>query len=128
MLDFSAKTLEYFRRAQSVRDDSDADAVGTAGTVQEGNLIRIALWMRSGRIVKASARTFGCVSAIAAGCALCEAVQGKTLEEAGAITRFRLLAILGGLPKERRYCAGIAIEALRQAINKFPLPYGERAG
>jgi len=115
MLDFSEKTLEYFRRAQDVLDESDADASGSAGSAQEGNVIRISLWVRSGRIVKASARTFGCVSAIAAGCALCEAVKGMTLGEAGAVSRFRLLALLDGLPEERRYCAGLAIEALRRA-------------
>lgn len=117
---FSERTMEFFRRAMlSAMHDGDADAVGTAGDSRKGNLIRIALWVRAGRIEQASARTFGCVPAIAAGCALCETLRGASLEDARRIGKLKLIAILGGLPKERRYCADLAIEALRNALNSL---------
>ena len=77
---FSERTLELFHKARACDDESDAEAFGTAGSREEGVLFRFALWIRKGKITKASAKTFGCVAAIASGYALSEMVRGKSLE------------------------------------------------
>ena len=43
-------------------------------------------------------------------------IKGKTMEEASAITSTKLLENLGGLPKEHKHCATLAVNTLRKAI------------
>ena len=78
--------------------------------------MRIQLRLEDERVVEARFATFGCVPAIAAGSLLTDWVRGQTPGEARAITMKRLLRALGGLPESRRFCADLAVDALRAAL------------
>jgi nitrogen fixation NifU-like protein len=47
---------------------------------------------------------------------LTEMLIGKSLREAFQMTPEELDEALGGLPANKKFCAGLAIEALRRAI------------
>jgi NifU-like protein involved in Fe-S cluster formation len=71
-----------------------------------------------GRVTKACFQTTGCGYAIAACSALTELVAGKTIAECQAISVPHLVKALDGMPEHKRFCARLAIDALRDALGK----------
>lgn len=61
-------------------------------------------------------QVFGCGFTIAACAAAAELAAGSSLQQALAIDPAAINAQLGGLPEERGYCADLAVEALRAAL------------
>ncbi len=99
---------------------SDADAVGTIGSADCGDLLR--MWVKfkeeNGRRVidKASFQTFGCQTAIAVASVATEIIRGRTAEEALALSGEELSAPLGPLPPMKIHCAQLVEGALRSAL------------
>ena len=91
-------------------------SVGLAGSVQKGVFMRMFVRVSDGRVEDACYGTYGCVPAIAAGSLLIDHVIGRPLEEALAFSGADLTDALGGLPPDRRFCADLAVDALRAAI------------
>ena len=94
----------------------DADGDGVAGALETGRYMSIQVRIDAGRITAARFRTLGCAPAIAAGDFLCEHIEGRTVEEAARWEPHLLIEALGGLPDTRKYCAGLAVDALRRAL------------
>ncbi len=70
--------------------------------------------------VAARFQTFGCGPAIAACSLLTEWLQGKGVEEARALSPEMLVEMLGGLPEDKHFCAGLAVTALQDALSGLP--------
>jgi NifU-like protein len=68
------------------------------------------------RIVAAKMQAYGCAPTLAAASALTELVNGKTIEQAGALVSAAVVAALNGLPRGKRHAADLAIEALQAAL------------
>jgi nitrogen fixation NifU-like protein len=51
--------------------------------------------------------------------ALTELAKGKTLKQAGMITRNDVVKELGGLPAEKVHCSVLAQDALKKAIKDY---------
>jgi len=81
-----------------------------------GDTMEFHLRIASGRVKKISFMTDGCGASIATGSMLTRLVGGKSLKAAAALTENRLLEALGGLPKEHRHCAKLAVTTLRMAL------------
>jgi len=64
-------------------------------------------------------KTMGCVAAIATSSMVTELAKGKTLDEAGMITRDDVAKSLGGLPPIKMHCSNLAADALREAIKDY---------
>ena len=64
-------------------------------------------------------KTFGCVAAIAVSNMVSDMARGKTLEEAGRITKQSVADALDGLPKEKMHCSNLGAEALGKAIEDY---------
>ena len=64
-------------------------------------------------------KTFGCAAAIATSSMVTQLAKGKTLEEAGKITRNDVAMSLNGLPPIKMHCSNLADEALREAIKDY---------
>ncbi|MFH0854433.1 MAG: iron-sulfur cluster assembly scaffold protein [bacterium] len=63
--------------------------------------------------------TLGCAAAIASSSVLTDMAKGKTLGEALEITKGDVIKKLGGLPSHKEHCSLIAVDALRNAIDKL---------
>jgi nitrogen fixation NifU-like protein len=105
----------------------NADAVGTAGSVDCGDMLRMWIKFREekdGRKVidRATFQTFGCETAIAVASLATQLIQGRTPEEALAMDGEKLSAPLGPLPPMRIHCAQLVETALRQALGGAPKP------
>lgn len=105
---------------QNLGEMPDADAVGTVGSPDCGDMVR--LWLKykeqDGRKVidKASFQSFGCQTAIAVASLATELIRGKTKEEALQLSAEELSAPLGPLPPMKIHCGQMVEGALKAAL------------
>ncbi|GEP42661.1 iron-sulfur cluster assembly scaffold protein [Brevifollis gellanilyticus] len=105
---------------QNLGEMPDADAVGTVGSPDCGDMVR--MWLKykekDGRKVidKASFQSFGCQTAIAVASLATELIRGKTKEEALQLSAAELSAPLGPLPPMKIHCGQMVEGALKAAL------------
>jgi NifU-like protein involved in Fe-S cluster formation len=98
----------------------DADAVGTAGGGDCGDMLR--MWIKFGEkegkkvIDRATFQSFGCETAIAVASVATQLIAGKTADEALALSGQELAEPLGALPPMKIHCAQLVENALRSAL------------
>jgi nitrogen fixation NifU-like protein len=116
---YSEILMEHFSNPRNVGEIPDADGVGEEGNPVCGDVMRIYIKVREGRIVDAKFRTFGCGAAIAVSSMITEMVKGKTLQEALEISKEQVAQALGGLPPQKMHCSNLGADALRKAIEDY---------
>jgi nitrogen fixation NifU-like protein len=105
---------------QNLGEMAGADAVGTVGSEDCGDMLR--MWVKfkedNGRKVidKATFQAFGCQTAIAVASVATELIRGKTPKEALALSGEELASPLGALPPMKIHCAQLVEGALRNAL------------
>ena len=105
---------------QNMGELAGADAVGTVGNADCGEMLR--LWVKfkeqNGKKVidRATFQSFGCETAIAVASLATELIRGKTAEEALAPKTEELAGELGPLPPMKIHCAQLVEGALRSAL------------
>lgn len=106
---------------RNVGEMSDADAVGTVGNPDCGDMLRMWIKFReeNGRKVidRASFQSFGCQTAIAVASMATEMLKGRTVEEARALDAAQLGGELGPLPPMKMHCGQLVEGALRNALD-----------
>lgn len=111
---------EAIKNPKNLGEMEGADAVGTVGSADCGDMLR--MWVKftekDGKKVidKATFQTFGCETAIAVASVATELVAGKTVEEALSMSGQDLSAPLGALPPMKIHCAQLVEGALRSAL------------
>lgn len=109
---------------ENLGEMTGADAVGTAGSSDCGDMLRMWIKFREdgGRKVidKATFQSFGCQTAIAVASMATEMIRGKTPEEALALSGAELSAPLGPLPPMKIHCAQLVEGALKNALAGTP--------
>ena len=121
------KIDEAIRNPQNLGEMTGADAVGTAGSGDCGDMLRMWIKFRedeNGRRVidKASFQSFGCQTAIAVASMATEMIQGKTPQEALSMSGGDLSAPLGPLPPMKIHCAQLVEGALKNALTGEATP------
>jgi len=116
---------------QNMGELTGADAVGTVGNADCGEMLR--LWVKfkeqNGKKVidRATFQSFGCETAIAVASLATELIRGKTAEEALALKTEELAGELGPLPPMKIHCAQLVEGALRSALEPVKVE-GKPAG
>lgn len=124
MEDYDKKVLKRFLKPKFAGEIKNADAVGQVGNAACGDIMRIFLKVDKNKKGEAKIKdikfkTMGCVAAIASSDAVCEIAKGKTLEEAGKITKKDILSVVGKLPQIKHHCSILGEEALQEAIKNY---------
>jgi tRNA-specific 2-thiouridylase len=106
---------------------------GAAGGAPCGDLLRLSLVLVGERIASATFDAEGCAAARAAGAALAELVEGRSVIDAARIDAAGIDAALGGLSPQGRHAAELAADALHRALGSAaasgePLGRAPRAG
>ncbi len=114
------------KNPQNLGEMENADAIGTVGSADCGDMLR--MWVKfkeeDGRKVidRATFQTFGCQTAIAVASVATEMLAGKTVDEAMSLSGEDLAAPLGALPPVKIHCAQLVEGALRSALTGTPAP------
>ncbi|MGB0582747.1 MAG: iron-sulfur cluster assembly scaffold protein [Limisphaerales bacterium] len=122
--EFQKKVEDAIRDPQNMGEMADADSVGTMGSANCGDMLRV--WVKykedAGKkiIDKATFQSFGCETAIAAASLAMELIKGKTAEEAMEMSGEELAADLGPLPPTKVHCTSLVENALRDALGGEP--------
>src|SRR3954453_3324172 len=118
--DTQQKIEEAIRNPKNLGEMENADAIGTVGSADCGDMLR--MWIKfkeeDGRKVidRATFQSFACQPAIAVASGATELLAGKTVAEAQAMSGEELAAPLGALPPVRIHCAQLVEGALRSAL------------
>src|SRR5262245_11526021 len=118
--DLQKRIEEALRNPQNLGELPGADAIGTVGNSDCGEMLR--LWVKfkeqNGRKVidRATFQSFGCETAIAVASLATELIRGKTPEEALSLKTEELAGELGPLPPMKIHCAQLVEGALRSAL------------
>ncbi|MEY2529541.1 MAG: nitrogen fixation protein NifU [Verrucomicrobiota bacterium] len=119
--DLQSRIEDAVKNPRNLGEMKDADAVGTVGSADCGDMLR--MWVKfkeqDGRKVidRATFQTFGCQTAIAVASVATEMLAGKTVAEAQAMSGEDLAAPLGALPPVKIHCAQLVEGALRSALS-----------
>ena len=122
--DLQTKIEAAVKNPRNLGEMKDADAVGTVGSADCGDMLR--MWVKfkeeNGRKVidRATFQTFGCQTAIAVASVATEMLAGKTVAEAQSMSGEELAAPLGPLPPVKIHCAQLVEGALRSALSGEP--------
>ncbi len=114
------------KHPQNLGEMENADAIGTVGSADCGDMLR--MWVKfkeqDGRKVidRATFQTFGCQTAIAVASVATQMLAGKTVEEAMNMSGEDLSAPLGPLPPVKIHCAQLVEGALRSALSGNSAP------
>ena len=116
---YNDTVMDHFLNPRNMGDVSEADGVGEVGAAACGDIMKISLKIRDGKIEDARFKTFGCGSAIASSSMATELIKGRTLEEAKNFSNQEVVDALGGLPPVKIHCSVLAEEALKAAIEDY---------
>ena len=118
---FEKKIEEALADPQNQGEMADADSVGTVGSPDCGDMMR--LWLKftekdGKRVIdRASFQAFGCQTAIAVASMATQLLKGKTPEEARDLSAADLAGDLGALPPMKIHCGQLVEGALRNALD-----------
>jgi len=116
---YNDTVMDHFLNPRNMGDVESADGVGEVGAAACGDIMKISLKIRDGKIEDARFKTFGCGSAIASSSMATELIKGRTLEEAKNFSNQEVVDALGGLPPVKIHCSVLAEEALKAAIEDY---------
>lgn len=126
MDDFEQRVRETLADPRNQGEMADADAVGTVGSPECGDMLR--MWLKftdkDGRKVidRASFQAFGCQTAIAVASMATELLRGKSLDEARQLRADELTGELGPLPPMKMHCGQLVEGALHHALGAADPP------
>lgn len=121
MSDFESNVREALANPQNQGEIADADSVGTVGSPECGDMMR--MWLKftekdGQRVIdRASFQAFGCQTAIAVASMATQLLRGKTADEARNLSAQDLSGDLGPLPPMKIHCGQLVEGALRNALD-----------
>ncbi len=114
-----SRVYEYVEDMRFVGDLANANASGSSSVDGQSPHTTLQLVIREDIVHEARFRTSGCGFMIACVGALIELVVGRTLDACLLVTEQEVVDRLQGVPPHRRYCAELAITALKSAIEGY---------
>ncbi len=125
---YNQTVMDHFLNPRNLGEVPDADGVGEVGAAACGDIMKISLKVKDGRIEDARFKTFGCGSAIASSSMATELIKGRTVAEAMSFSNQEVIQALGGLPPVKIHCSVLAEEAIKAALEDYRKRHPEAAG
>ena len=124
---YNQTVMDHFMNPRNMGDVQDADGIGEVGAAACGDIMKISLKIKDGKIEDARFKTFGCGSAIASSSMATELIKGRTIDEAMNFSNQEVVDALGGLPPVKIHCSVLAEEALKAALEDYLKKHPEAA-
>jgi nitrogen fixation protein NifU and related proteins len=120
---YSEKVIDHYEHPRNVGSlPKDARNVGTGvvGAPECGDVMKLQIQVdeKTGKIIDAKFKTFGCGSAIASSSLATEWLKGKSLDEAMDIKNTDIVQELS-LPPVKIHCSVLAEDAIKSAIADY---------
>ena len=113
-----AALLAQYARDDSRRGPAPEDAfTGAAGGAPCGDLVRVSVVAKAGRIAEVTFDAQGCAAATGAAAAVADLAEGESVLGAAAIGAEEVAASVGGLSPQGRHAADLAADALHRALS-----------
>jgi nitrogen fixation NifU-like protein len=116
---YNDTVMDHFMNPRNMGELKDADGIGEVGAAACGDIMKVSIKVKDGKITDARFKTFGCGSAIAASSMATELIKGRTLEECANFSNQEVVDALGGLPPVKIHCSVLAEEALKAALEDY---------
>jgi nitrogen fixation protein NifU and related proteins len=123
---YNETVMDHFLNPRNMGDLKDADGVGEVGAAACGDIMKISLKIKDGKIEDARFKTFGCGSAIASSSMATELIKGRTIDQAMNFSNQEVVNALGGLPPVKIHCSVLAEEALKAALEDYVKKHPEK--
>ena len=126
---YSDKVIDHYENPRNVGTfGKEEDDVGTGlvGAPACGDVMRLQIKVKDGRIEDAKFKTFGCGSAIASSSLATEMIKGMTLDEAAQIKNTQIVEELN-LPPVKIHCSVLAEDAIKAAIDDYKTKHAAKA-
>lgn len=118
---YHEKVIEYYEHPKNVGSYDKSDkSVGTGivGAPACGDVMKLQIRVKDGKIQEAVFKTFGCASAIASSSYATEWITGMTLDEAMNLKNTDIAKYLH-LPPIKLHCSMLAEDAVKAAVKDF---------
>jgi nitrogen fixation NifU-like protein len=122
---YNDRVMDHFFHPRNVGEIENPDGAGQVGNPICGDVMRITLRIKDGKIEDIKFKTFGCGAAIATSSMVTELVKGLPLDEAVKVSNQAVAEALGGLPPQKLHCSNLAADALHAAIEDYRGKQGE---
>jgi nitrogen fixation NifU-like protein len=116
---YSAQVLNHFEHPRNTGEVDEPDASVQSENPACGDVLKLTLRVRDGRIEEIKFLAQGCVSAMACASLLTELVQGRTVTEARQLRREDLVQSIGGLPQASAHASHLALDTLAALLKNL---------
>jgi nitrogen fixation NifU-like protein len=124
---YSATLVDHFLNPRNAGMMRDSDAVGEGEYAGCGDLARVFLRVRDGRVAAARFQAYGCGPTIAAASAASELIALRPIADLPHLKPDEVERALDGLPDDRRHAAEVVVDAIRAAAGHW-LAKGDAQG
>jgi nitrogen fixation NifU-like protein len=123
---YSRQLLDHFEHPRNAGELADADSRVRIENPACGDILELSAKIRDRQIVDIRFKAKGCVPAMACGSLITEMAKGKSLAEAGAISREDVVEEIGGVPAASGHATQLAVDALRSLMRQASDPAASR--
>jgi nitrogen fixation protein NifU and related proteins len=116
---YSEQVREHYAHPRNIGRVGDPSAEALVRSPLDSDTVLITLRIEGNLIKEAKFKCMGCAVAIACSSMATEMVQGKTVDEAYAISEQAVAEALGGIPEYKMRCSNLAPAAIRTAIENW---------
>jgi len=113
---YSARLLDHFQNPRNVGELPPPAVTVEVSNPVCGDILRLSVQFRDGRVAEARYKTRGCTASIAAGSALTVLLSGMTPLQLAALLPADIENAVGGLSSESKHAALLAIDAVRALL------------
>jgi len=112
---------EHFLNPRNVGEAQEANAIGEAGSLTCGAILRLSLKIDAGqqRITDAKFKTVGCGVLIASASVLTETIQEMAISRAATLGESAITDWFEDLPPDKKHCPALCREALHAALTNY---------
>ena len=115
---YSPQVLDHFEHPRNSGAVDVPEAWAQLENPACGDVLKLTLRVRAGRIEEIRFQAKGCVASVACASALTELVRGRKVGEARRLNREQVVSAVGGLPKASMHAIHLALDTLAAALDK----------
>ena len=115
---YSEKVLDHFHRPRHAGEIAEPTAVVEVSNPVCGDVMRLWVLVRDGRIADVKFKVAGCVPAVACGSWLAETILGRRVMGL-TLSPEQIEEGLDGLPPASKHAAALASDALKRILEKI---------